>query len=100
MSLRKRLALLLAGTLSAGLVLVSLRAAPETARLDPEKIAQAAGTKTTVAPDGVVRIAWARTEASTGVALPRFQPGAAARRRRRDARYWRRGRSCCRTSGR
>jgi Domain of Unknown Function (DUF1259) len=62
MSLRKRIALAVAGMLSAGLVGVSLKSAPETARLDPEKIAQAAGTKATTAPDGVVRIAWARTD--------------------------------------
>ena len=30
--------------------------------LDPEKIGQAAGVKATAAPDGVVRIAWARTD--------------------------------------
>ena len=31
-------------------------------RLDADKIGQAAGVKTTTAPDGVVRIAWARTD--------------------------------------
>ncbi len=36
-------------------------------RLDAEKIAQAAGTKATTAPDGVVRIGWARTDVSVSV---------------------------------
>jgi hypothetical protein len=39
-----------------------LRAAPETPALDADRIGQAAGTKATRAPDGVVRIAWARTD--------------------------------------
>jgi Domain of Unknown Function (DUF1259) len=67
MNLRKRMALAAAGVLAAGIVAVSLKAAPETARLDPEKIGQAAGTKATTAPDGVVRIAWARTDVPVAV---------------------------------
>ena len=67
MSQHKRITLVLAGILSAGFVAVSLRAAPETGHLDPEKIAHAAGTKATTAPDGVVRIAWARTDVEVKV---------------------------------
>jgi hypothetical protein len=36
-------------------------------RLDGEKIGQAAGVKATTSPDGVVRIAWARTDVSVKV---------------------------------
>src|SRR5262245_55293732 len=36
-------------------------------KLDADKIAAAAGTKTTTAPDGVVRIAWARTDVKVEV---------------------------------
>ena len=36
-------------------------------RLDAEKIGQAAGVKATTAPDGVVRIAWARTDVAVTV---------------------------------
>src|SRR4051794_35332413 len=39
-----------------------LRAAPETPALDADRIGQAAGVKATRAPDGVVRIAWARAD--------------------------------------
>jgi hypothetical protein len=38
-----------------------LRAAPES-KLDADKIGQAAGTKATTTPDGVVRIGWPRTD--------------------------------------
>jgi hypothetical protein len=38
-----------------------------TARLDAEKIGLAAGVKATTAPDGVVRIAWARTDVPVSV---------------------------------
>ena len=48
--------------------------AADAPRLDAEKIAKAAGTKATTAKDGVVRIAWARTDvavtAEGGVSLP------------------------------
>jgi hypothetical protein len=43
-----------------------LRAAPET-KLEAEKIGAAAGTKATTTPDGVVRIAWARTDVAVKV---------------------------------
>src|SRR4051794_36095620 len=36
--------------------------AADEARLDADKIGQAADTKATTTPDGVVRIAWARTD--------------------------------------
>ena len=45
---------------------VFLGAAPEQ-RLDAEKIGQAAGTKATTAPDGVVRIGWARRDVAVTV---------------------------------
>jgi hypothetical protein len=41
--------------------------AQQPARLDAEKIGQAAGVKATTAPDGVVRIAWARTDVAVSV---------------------------------
>lgn len=41
-------------------------AAPE-GRLDADKIGQAAGTKATTTPDGVVRIGWARTDVAVSV---------------------------------
>jgi hypothetical protein len=43
-----------------------LRAAPES-KLDADKIAEAAGTKATTSPDGVVRVAWARTDVAVKV---------------------------------
>jgi hypothetical protein len=43
-----------------------LRAAPES-KLDAEKIGTAAGTKATTTPDGIVRIAWARTDVAVKV---------------------------------
>jgi hypothetical protein len=45
------------------------------ARLDAEAIGRAAGTKATTAPDGVVRLAWARTDVAVtvdGMALKPF----------------------------
>src|SRR5437899_6987165 len=42
-------------------------AAPEAASLDAEKIGTAAGTKATTTPDGVVRIAWPRTDVAVTV---------------------------------
>jgi hypothetical protein len=36
-------------------------------KLDPDKIAAAAGTKTTITPDGVVRIGWARNDVAVKV---------------------------------
>jgi hypothetical protein len=44
-----------------------LRAAPESGPLNPDQIGQAAGTKATQAPDGVVRVAWARTDVAVAV---------------------------------
>jgi hypothetical protein len=47
----------------------------EKSHLDEEKIGQAAGTKPTKSPDGVVRIAWARTDVAVkvdGMALKPF----------------------------
>jgi hypothetical protein len=48
---------------------------PKAHALDADKIAKAAGTKATTAPDGVVRIAWARTDVEVtvdGMALKPF----------------------------
>src|SRR5216684_4710688 len=44
-----------------------LARARDEAKLDPDKIAAAAGTKATTAPDGVVRIAWPRTDVAVKV---------------------------------
>ena len=58
------------GIVIAALVLgnvVGERAAQEKAHLDEDKIGQAAGTKATKSPDGVVRIAWARTDVAVKV---------------------------------
>src|SRR5438445_1943725 len=53
----------LAAFLVGGLTLTWLTAAePNPHRLDADRIAAAAGTKTTTADDGVVRIAWARDD--------------------------------------
>ena len=56
--------------LGAGL---ALRAAPEE-KLDADKIADAAGAKATTTPDGVVRIAWARTDVKVQVDGMAFKP--------------------------
>jgi hypothetical protein len=45
---------------------LSLRAAPEE-KLDADKIGQASGAKATTTPDGVVRIAWPRTDVKVQV---------------------------------
>src|SRR5262245_7590443 len=42
-------------------------AAAQAAKLIAERIGQAAGVKATTAPDGVVRIAWARTDVAVTV---------------------------------
>ncbi|MCI0461661.1 MAG: DUF1259 domain-containing protein [Gemmataceae bacterium] len=55
--------LLVLGLAGAGLY---LPAAPQQ-RLDAEQIGQAAGTKATTVPDGVVRIGWARTDVAVTV---------------------------------
>lgn len=44
-----------------------LGAADAPAKLDADRIAEAAGTKTTLTPDGIVRIAWARTDVAVKV---------------------------------
>lgn len=50
--------------------------AGEGGKLNAEKIASAAGTKTTTAPDGVVRIAWSRTDVAVTVDGMSFNPAA------------------------
>src|SRR5881392_3808233 len=73
MRLTKRLATGMAAVaLAAGLAAAGwgLRAAgPQQphAKLDAEKIGQAAGVKATTADDGVVRVAWARTDVAVTV---------------------------------
>jgi hypothetical protein len=49
------------------LLIASLAASPPEGPLDVDKIAAASGAKPTVAPDGVVRIAWARTDVAVSV---------------------------------
>src|SRR5262245_30537154 len=41
--------------------------APKEHQLDADKIGAASGTKATASPDGVVRIAWARTDVEVSV---------------------------------
>jgi hypothetical protein len=48
--------------------------APPEDRLDPDRIASASGAKPTVAPDGVVRIAWPRTDVPVSVDGVRVKP--------------------------
>src|SRR5437868_6858699 len=50
-----------------GAALTLNAAAAQPAKLDAEKIGVAAGVKATTAPDGVVRIAWARTDVAVAV---------------------------------
>jgi hypothetical protein len=62
--MRCRRVALLAGVLAAAATATGVRpgAAQPGTKLDPEAIGRAAGAKATTAPDGVVRIAWARTD--------------------------------------
>ena len=54
-------------------------AAPKEHELDAEKIAAAVGTKTTTTKDGVVRIAWARTDVAVTVdGMPRLSAASAS----------------------
>src|SRR5712692_2666612 len=73
---RDRRSLVFTGLLVAALSGVGFLVSAEAQHaLDAERIAAAAGTKTTVAKDGVVRIAWARTDVAVkvdGMALPPF----------------------------
>src|SRR5262245_3872834 len=50
-----------------GIVARGLLAAPDVAPLDADKIGTAAGVKPTKSTDGVVRIAWARTDVAVTV---------------------------------
>jgi hypothetical protein len=74
--MRKLPFVLATGLLAAGLgaVGLGLRAAPEAPQLDGDRIAAAAGTKATRAPDGVVRVAWARTDVPVAVDGMPLQP--------------------------
>jgi hypothetical protein len=69
--LTRREALLAASALGIGGAALTLSGTTATAaqpgKLDAEKIGQAAGVKATTAPDGVVRIAWARTDVAVTV---------------------------------
>ena len=61
--------------LGGGLIANTTAPAAEPMKLDAEKIGTAAGVKPTTAPDGVVRIAWARTDVPVtvdGMALKPF----------------------------
>lgn len=53
---------------------VVARAEEPAAKLDADKIGAAAGTKATTSPDGVVRIAWARTDVAVTVDGMPFKP--------------------------
>src|SRR5438105_3700174 len=66
---------IVAGLVAASLFGVWIYAAPEEQyKLDAQKIADAAGTKPTATPDGVVRIAWARTDVKVQVDGMPFKP--------------------------
>src|SRR5262249_12707095 len=56
-----------AALVAAGMVAVWLYAAPQPHRLDAGQIAAAAGVKATPTDDGVVRIAWARSDVKVNV---------------------------------
>ncbi len=64
------LALVVTVTAAAGL----LPGAEPESKLDPDKISEASGAKATTAPDGVVRIAWARTDVAVKVDGMPFKP--------------------------
>src|SRR5690242_19318581 len=68
MSIRRKQALaavsVTAAVLAAGWLAF---AQPPSHKLDPDAIATASGTKATTTPDGVVRLAWARTDVSVAV---------------------------------
>src|SRR5207248_3797925 len=51
----------------AALTLTDTPAAAQPGKLDADKIGQAAGVKATTTPDGVVRVAWARTDVPVAV---------------------------------
>jgi hypothetical protein len=64
----KHALLVSAGLLALGVPLTGLvESAPPEDRLDPGRIASASGARPTVAPDGVVKIAWPRTEVPVSV---------------------------------
>jgi len=69
--LTRREALLAASALGIGGASLTLTGDPASAaqpgKLDADKIGQAAGVKATTAPDGVVRIAWARADVAVAV---------------------------------
>src|SRR5438874_9217529 len=67
--MRRRQFALAVALLAAGLAAVAygLRAAPEAHQLDADAIGAAVGVKATRAPDGVVRVAWARTDVPVAV---------------------------------
>ncbi|MCI0642811.1 MAG: DUF1259 domain-containing protein [Gemmataceae bacterium] len=57
-----------------GAWLVGAKAGGQKAQLDAEKIGQAAGSKATKTPDGVVRLGWARTDVKVTVDGMPYQP--------------------------
>src|SRR5256885_17220669 len=52
----------------------SVESAQPDAKLDKDKIGMAAGTKATTTPDGVVRIAWPRTDVAVKIDGMPFKP--------------------------
>src|SRR4051812_48867267 len=57
----------LAAALGHAGVLLTARAQPPAAKIDADAVGRAAGAKATTTPDGVVRLAWARTEVAVSV---------------------------------
>ena len=58
------------------LMVASLALASNAGKLDADAIADASGAKPTIAPDGVVRIAWSRTDVPVSIGRTRLPPAA------------------------
>jgi hypothetical protein len=65
---------LLAPTFVGGCLLLAVNAQPTAVKLNADAIARAAGSKTITTPDGVVRLAWARTDVAVTVDGMPLQP--------------------------
>src|SRR5262245_59578006 len=72
----RQLPLILCTIFVGTLVLAYALAEAQPAKLDPNKIADAAGSKATTTPDGVVRLGWARTDVAVTVDGMAFKPAA------------------------
>lgn len=66
----------LRGAFAVSLMVASLALASTPGKLDVDAISDASAAKPTVAPDGVVRIAWSRTDVPVSVGRTRLPPAA------------------------